>query len=197
MSSGVRTVVVTRPLTGATKDHYTFQPSSVASLNFIAAVGSSETFGYHAAHDGLSLSFSNPTGPTCVCDVGSSGELCEAGGVNCHQFTKNCVARAADLGTKGEDSGDLLVSRMHIRQINDIEMTFSLSLLVFVCSEYVFICLHVCVRLSLFLSLSLSLVQAQKNPTCNSEHYSGGLSCCGHKRIMLDADQPVPDDLLR
>ena len=35
---------------------------------------------------------------------------------------------------------------------------------------------------------------AQRNPTCNSRQYAGGLRCCGHKRIMLDADQPVRPD---
>ena len=34
---------------------------------------------------------------------------------------------------------------------------------------------------------------AQRNPTCNSRQYAGGLRCCGHKRIMLDADQEVRD----
>merc|ERR1712072_1380238 len=38
---------------------------------------------------------------------------------------------------------------------------------------------------------------AQKNPTCNSLQYSGGLRCCGHKRIMLDADQEVRPELLQ
>ncbi|XP_045180973.2 uncharacterized protein LOC123540207 [Mercenaria mercenaria] len=37
----------------------------------------------------------------------------------------------------------------------------------------------------------------QKNPTCNSKQYAGGLRCCKHKRIMLDADQPVRPELLR
>lgn len=37
----------------------------------------------------------------------------------------------------------------------------------------------------------------QKNPTCNSAHYVGGLSCCHHKRIMLDADQEIRPELLR
>lgn len=30
----------------------------------------------------------------------------------------------------------------------------------------------------------------QKNPTCNSRHYGGGLQCCFHNQVMLDADQP-------
>ena len=38
---------------------------------------------------------------------------------------------------------------------------------------------------------------ADRNPTCDSGQYVGGLSCCSHKRIMLDVDQVVPDELLR
>lgn len=37
----------------------------------------------------------------------------------------------------------------------------------------------------------------QQNPTCNSRQYLGGLECCYHKRIMLDADQEVRPELLR
>jgi len=36
-----------------------------------------------------------------------------------------------------------------------------------------------------------------KNPTCNSGAYVGGLSCCSHKRIILDSDQVVQPELLR
>ena len=38
---------------------------------------------------------------------------------------------------------------------------------------------------------------AQRNPTCNSGQYAGGLRCCGHKRIMLDSDQEVRPELLQ
>ena len=38
---------------------------------------------------------------------------------------------------------------------------------------------------------------AQRNPTCNSRQYSGGLKCCSHGRIMLDVDQPVRPELLQ
>ena len=38
---------------------------------------------------------------------------------------------------------------------------------------------------------------SQRNPTCNSIQYAGGLRCCKHKRIMLDADQPIRPELLR
>jgi len=152
VSGSVRTVVFTRALKGATKDHYSFNPSTVSSLAYISAKGGSMAFEYHTAHDSLTLAFSNPNGPTCVCDGGMDGKLCVAGnGTNvpfgpnepCTHFKKGCVARSPTLGTSGEDSGDLL---------------------------------------------------AMRNPTCNSAQYSGGLTCCKHKRIMLDDDQRQMDN---
>ena len=40
-------------------------------------------------------------------------------------------------------------------------------------------------------------VRGMGNPTCASSTYAGGLQCCGHKRILLDADQDPGPDLLR
>ena len=40
-------------------------------------------------------------------------------------------------------------------------------------------------------------LSGQNNPTCNSKQYAGGLSCCHHGRIMLDADQAIRPELLR
>jgi hypothetical protein len=37
-------------------------------------------------------------------------------------------------------------------------------------------------------------LDTDKNPTCTSGAYQGGLSCCSHGRIMLDADQTKHDD---
>ena len=39
------------------------------------------------------------------------------------------------------------------------------------------------------------LVQ-QKNPTCWVDTYQGGLHCCSHETILLDADQEPPEELL-
>jgi len=36
-----------------------------------------------------------------------------------------------------------------------------------------------------------------RNPTCWSATYAGGLSCCGHRRVLLDADQDPGPSLLR
>lgn len=38
---------------------------------------------------------------------------------------------------------------------------------------------------------------AQVNPTCNSRQYIGGLQCCTDGNNLLDADQPIPEPLLK
>jgi len=43
---GKRTVVMTRPLAGLTKQHHSFSPTAL-SIDFINALGSTPTFGYH------------------------------------------------------------------------------------------------------------------------------------------------------
>ena len=133
----VRTVVMTRHLKGKTKKYYTFDTTAQSQINMIAAVGSSQTFAYHKAHSATVMPLLADNEPNCICDMGSTGMLCETNGTGCDTFTKNCVAPPA---------GELL---------------------------------------------------AQRNPTCNSKQYAGGLRCCKHKRIMLDADQPIRPELLR
>jgi hypothetical protein len=130
VAGGRRTVVLARKFAGRTHAHYSFAPASVATIPLIGAIGSSEVFAYHAGHQAAKLTFTARGVPTCLCNDGGEGQICEAGGTQCRPFVKNCLSRA--------DGGDLL---------------------------------------------------AQKNPTCDAAHYSGGLSCCHHNRIMLDTDQ--------
>eukprot|EP01062_Namystynia_karyoxenos_P072098 TRINITY_DN67_c0_g2_i2.p1 TRINITY_DN67_c0_g2~~TRINITY_DN67_c0_g2_i2.p1 ORF type:complete len:775 (+),score=214.49 TRINITY_DN67_c0_g2_i2:95-2419(+) len=137
VSGSVRTVVLTRPLAGASPDHFTFDMKRSTTLPFITAFGSSQEFAFHRAHAPAVVTLFAEEAGTCLCDVGQMGKLCGPGGVGCQQFVKDCVPAPA---------GDLL---------------------------------------------------AQANPTCNSRSYIGGLQCCGHKRIMLDADQEVRPELLR
>lgn len=65
--NGVRTVVVSRPLVGMTPEHYTFEPS-VLAVDFINAIGSTSTFGYHKV-SGVSTINLWPAnnGAACVC----------------------------------------------------------------------------------------------------------------------------------
>jgi hypothetical protein len=112
---------------GLTNKHYTFSESEV-TINFIAAIGSSDVFAYHKAHTQSVISLTNAVGtPSCVCDLGVQGKLCDSEG-HCDSFTKGCVPAP---------QGSLL---------------------------------------------------EQRNPTCNSAQYVGGLDCCHHGRIMLDAE---------
>mmetsp|Transcript_39782 Transcript_39782/g.92029 ORF Transcript_39782/g.92029 Transcript_39782/m.92029 type:complete len:894 (-) Transcript_39782:67-2748(-) len=137
VEAGVRTLVLSRALAGASKDHYSFNPYADETIHFITAVGQSQTFAYHRAHGPAQIALTSEGSRSCICDEGLTGQLCETGGQNCAQFVKNCVDAPA---------GDL---------------------------------------------------KKQQNPTCNSRQYSGGLQCCHHKRIMLDADQEIRPELLR
>jgi hypothetical protein len=69
VAGGRRTVVLTRPLKGATPDHYTFAATDL-SLGFISAVGTGPQFGYHKASSAATLALW-PAGaaPACVCAV--------------------------------------------------------------------------------------------------------------------------------
>ena len=88
---GTRTVVLKRPFQGATADHYSFGIGKDSTIKFISAVGNAQAFAYHKAH-GLGLVTLTETGaPTCVCDAGANGKMCELGGKNCDTFVKNCV----------------------------------------------------------------------------------------------------------
>mmetsp|Transcript_78311 Transcript_78311/g.151216 ORF Transcript_78311/g.151216 Transcript_78311/m.151216 type:complete len:904 (+) Transcript_78311:70-2781(+) len=143
VENDVRTVVATRSLVGITPKHFTFDPYRLETIHVITAVGSTPYFFYHKAHGPAQIALTATGTATCICNLGSVGELCETGGKNCMQFVKNC---APPKGAGNAPWGDLVT---------------------------------------------------QKNPTCTAAQYAGGLTCCHHKRIMLDADQPVRPELLR
>lgn len=134
---GVRTVVVARALKGLTSQHYTFNTDTQSQIPMIAGVGYAQEFEHHKMHAISFIVLLDEDQPNCVCDLGTTGQLCDTNGTHCQSFIKNCVPAPA---------GELL---------------------------------------------------SQKNPTCNSRQYAGGLKCCAHQRIMLDADQPVRPELLR
>lgn len=71
---GVRTVVITRGLKGATADYYTFDPST-QSLPIINAIGCSLTFAQHCGHGPASLNFVSADVPSCVCRSGVRGTI--------------------------------------------------------------------------------------------------------------------------
>lgn len=91
VESNVRTAVVTRSFKGLTDKHYSFRPQTEVTVNFIAAVGTSQVFAYHKAHDTGMITFTAPDQPTCLCDKGAEGKLCDSGLKNCAPFTKDCA----------------------------------------------------------------------------------------------------------
>merc|ERR1719221_1955645 len=94
--NNLRTVVITRPLIGATEKHITFDPQT-ASLNLITAFGKDEAFAYHVAHAPVSLSLITAGSPQCVCDLGETGSICAFGGERCQTFTKRCNSQPGGL----------------------------------------------------------------------------------------------------
>lgn len=68
VADGTRTVVLTRPLRGASAGHYTFQPTELG-LDFIAAVGAGPAFGYHKDKTIATLALwpAAAAHPACVC----------------------------------------------------------------------------------------------------------------------------------
>jgi hypothetical protein len=48
-----------------------------ATFNYICAQGWSQKFAQHKVHDQMTVSFMEPTGATCVCTTGLTGELCK------------------------------------------------------------------------------------------------------------------------
>ena len=90
---GVRTVVMTRPLQGATADHYTFNPLSQSTMPFISAVGNTSAFAIHRFKGSAMLTVTAQNGASCVCNAGVKGSINGLG------FSKNCLP---------EPYGDLL-----------------------------------------------------------------------------------------
>lgn len=68
VADGVRTVVLTRALKGATKDHYSFNSTDL-TLDFINAIGAGAEFAYHKSSTAASLNlWPTATGQhVCVC----------------------------------------------------------------------------------------------------------------------------------
>jgi hypothetical protein len=85
IDGSTRSVVLTRPLVGDSKLHYTFDPT-LSSINIIAAIGSSETFGYHGnKRGGSSLMLVEMGAPICLCESKQQG-----GSINGLPWTSDC-----------------------------------------------------------------------------------------------------------
>ena len=71
VAGGMRTVVLRRPIMGATLQHFSFDPTAI-SLDFIAAIGQAASFGPHgdAPHGPATLTlWPAAGGPVCLCNL--------------------------------------------------------------------------------------------------------------------------------
>jgi hypothetical protein len=96
ISSGNRTVVLSRPLEGASSNHYSFDLEKT-SVPIITARGCSSEFAQHCGHGPSELSFLAVGSPKRICQAGISGTI--AG----DQFDNNRCAPSpfSDLQTQG------------------------------------------------------------------------------------------------
>jgi hypothetical protein len=102
---GVRTVVFTRALAGATPQHLTFDPAA-AGVPFIAAVGSTPQLAYHNSRSGGSVMLVEVGAPLCICPSGKA-----SGSIDGVSFNKRCSAMLR---------GSLLVSEDNSGAPNDV-----------------------------------------------------------------------------
>jgi hypothetical protein len=63
---GIRTIVLTRAVAGATTDHFTI-PSSPGQINLITATGNTNSIAYHKARTGTQITLVPTKVSACVC----------------------------------------------------------------------------------------------------------------------------------
>lgn len=89
--NGIRTVVLSRPFKGKSKEHYTFDAKQ-PSFNFINAVGTSGKFAYHKQRAAAVLHLAAAGGgATCVCDAGTRGYISSDMNPYPAPLNKNCL----------------------------------------------------------------------------------------------------------
>eukprot|EP00040_Diaphanoeca_grandis_P032470 m.196795 g.196795 ORF g.196795 m.196795 type:complete len:870 (+) comp32636_c0_seq1:40-2649(+) len=104
VSQGVRTVVMTRAVEGATSDHYTF-PKVAGDINMITAVGSTPALAYHAKRTGAKMTLIPTNVTSCVCDPVSS-EFITYMNSSTEAFSVNCVDEPrSDMLRHGDGTG--------------------------------------------------------------------------------------------
>ena len=97
VKDGKRTVVIVRPFSGQTSDHYTFDPK-ISSVPLLFASGLGASYTYHGPNlrSGGTIHLQAVDYPTCLCYEGVKGTI------NGIPFSKNCLP---------EPKSDLLVQK--------------------------------------------------------------------------------------
>ena len=102
--SGVRTVVITRPVAALTKDHYAI-PTIPGKINVITAIGNTVELAYHAKRTGASLTLLPTEVSSCLCAPTTSTYLTYMDS-STQEFNYDCLdAPRSDMKSHGDGTG--------------------------------------------------------------------------------------------
>ena len=105
VEDGVRTVIVSRPVTGASKDHFTF-PVSPGDLSLISAVGDTVELAYHKSRAGGVVTLLPSRERACVCPPTETHYLTYMDSLTLQFGEYNCVDRPrSDMAHYGDGTG--------------------------------------------------------------------------------------------
>jgi len=151
VKGAIRTVVLTRPLKGLSKDYYTFDVAATNGLiPIINAIGNTPSFGYHknkAPSKVLLVPSSSLAAGACVCPEKPKAFGLATGSLQYHSVE----SQPYDTG-----GGSVAFAAQK-------------------CAKF-----------------PSTILNEQKNPTCDIRYYQGGQWACHHMWSLLDADQEIP-----
>ena len=105
VKDGLRTLVLSRPVTAASKDHFTF-PLSPGDLEVISAVGDSVSLAYHAKKTGGKVTLLPSRDQACVCPPSEKLYLTYMDSVTLQFGEYNCEDRPrSDMAQFGDGTG--------------------------------------------------------------------------------------------
>ena len=103
-AGGVRTVVLTRPVAAATKQHYAV-PTSPGKVNVITAVGNTVALAYHKARSGAAFTLLPSAADSCLCAPTSATYLTYMD-TSTQEFHYDCLdAPRSDMKGHGDSTG--------------------------------------------------------------------------------------------
>lgn len=159
----VRTVVLTRPLKGLNENYYTFDVSSTNGLiPIINAIGSTSAFGYH-----------KNKAPSKVLLIPSSASPFSV----YDGITTETTAGACVCPEKPKQFG-LATGHLQYHNVPSQKIDTGSGSVAFAAQ-----------KCAVFPS---TILNEQRNPTCDIRYYRGGQWACHHMWSLLDADQEIP-----
>ena len=105
VTDGLRTLVLSRPVTAATADHFSL-PVVPGDLELISAVGNTVSLAYHASRTGGKVTLLPSRDQACVCPPRESQLLTYMDSVTLNFGQYNCADRPrSDMGQFGDGTG--------------------------------------------------------------------------------------------